>query len=127
MRSRVVVAVVLLPFCVPAFAKKTLEFHSEKVISQNIGSYDNGVAVVPLGTMAAGVPIRRRSNIVVVENAKYRLTLSEVGRNFVVLPVNDTIQMYQDGKWFVVLDSQKKKHQFVLIHVENIQSEQHDK
>jgi hypothetical protein len=73
--------------------------------------------------MVPGVPINRRSNIVVLETGKCRLTLSEVGRNWIVLPVNDTIQLYQDGKWFVVLDSKKKKHRFGLIHMEDIQNE----
>lgn len=127
MRSRILPAVALLLICVPAFGKKEPEFHAAKVISQNIGSYRNGVAVMPLGSMVAGVPINRRSNIVVLETDKYRLTLSEVGRNFVVLPVNDTIQMYRDGRWFIVLDSEKKKHRFGLVHMEDIQDQAHTK
>ena len=121
MRSRIVFALALLCFCVPAFAKKHHEFQSAKVISQNIKSYNNGVAIVPLGTMVAGVPINRRSNIVVVETDKYRLTWSEVGRKAIVLPVNETIQFYRDGDWFIVLDSKEKKHKFALIHMEAIE------
>ena len=127
MRSRMLVAIALLSFCLPAFAKKEPELHPAKVISQNVGSSGNGVAVVPLGNMVAGVPINRRSDIVVVETGKYRLTLSEVGRNFIVLPVNDTIQVYQDRNWIIVLDSQKKKHRFVVVHMEAIGNETHDK
>lgn len=29
--------------------------------------------------------------------------------------VNDEVKFYRDGRWFVVLDSQKTKHKFALI------------
>ncbi|MGB9408379.1 MAG: hypothetical protein WCA89_12635, partial [Terracidiphilus sp.] len=88
----------------PAFAKNQPEFQPAKVISQNIGSYNGGAAAMPIGTMVVAVPITRRSDIVVLETANHRLTLSEqmTGRGPVILPVNETIPFYQDGNWFIV-------------------------
>jgi hypothetical protein len=108
--------------CVPAFGKE-VPLETAKVISQNIDSYNAGTAAMPIGTMVVGVPITRRSNIVVVETAHHRLTWSEVvtGRGPVILPVNETIQFFQDGNWFIVLDSNRKKHKFSLIHMEALQ------
>jgi len=57
-----------------------------------------------------------RHNIVVVETARYRLTWAEVGKEQVIFPVNRTIRFYQDGNWFIVLDSKHKKHKFALVH-----------
>lgn len=107
----------------PGFAKEQPEFHSAKVISQNISSEDRGYAVIPIGTSLAGVPISRRSDIVVVETSKARLTLSEMGHKFIVLPVNGTIEIYQDGNQLIVLDSNKKKHKFALVHMETLQKD----
>jgi hypothetical protein len=107
----------------PAFAKNQLQFQTAKVVSQEIGSYNGGAAVMPVGGVLVGVPITRRSDIVVWETGSHRLTLSEqmTGRGAVVMPVNETIQFYQDGKWFIVFDAQKKKHKFSLLHMETIQ------
>jgi hypothetical protein len=64
-----------------------------------------------------------RHNIVVVETARYRLSWAEVGKEQVIFPVNRTIRFYQDGNWFIVLDSNHKKHTFALVHFENIVQE----
>ncbi|MDR5726639.1 MAG: hypothetical protein RB191_04130 [Terriglobia bacterium] len=111
--------------CVPALAGKVVPLQSARVISQEIGSYNNGAAVVPYGNMLFAAPIRRQSNIVVVETARHRLTWSESprDRHTLVLSVNDTIQFYYDGKWFIVLDSKHKKHKFALVHMETIEAE----
>jgi hypothetical protein len=121
MRSRALLTAALMCSSVLAFAKDQPEYHSAKVISQDVNSYNHGVAVVPLGNVIAGVPITRRSNIVTVETSKHRLTWSEAGKNTLILPVNETIQFYQDGNWFIVLDSKKKKHKFALIHAEALE------
>lgn len=102
----------------PASAKSHLVFHPQKVLSQSIGASNNGIAIMPIGSMLAGVPIRRQSNIVVIETTKARITLSEKGRHFLILPVNGMVQCAQDGNWVVMLDSNKKKHKFAIIHVE---------
>jgi hypothetical protein len=104
----------------PAFGKPKPAMEQAKVISQQIGAYKNGVAMMPIGTMVAGVPIMRSSDVVVVQTDKYRFTWSEVGRKFIVLPVNGTIAFYRDKNSFVVLDSEGKKHKFALIHAEAI-------
>ena len=110
--------------CAPALAGKLLPLGSAKVISQEIGSYNNGAAVVPCGNMLFAAPIRRQSNIVVVETAHHSLTWSESprDRSTLVLSVNDTIQFYQDGNWFIVLDSRHKKHKFALVHMETLEA-----
>ncbi len=113
----------LLCCCASAFAKTHPIFQSAKVISQNIGSYNAGAAAMPIGTMVVGVPIVRTSDIVVIETSTQRMTWSEYikgRRGAVILPVNGAIQFYQDGKWFVVLDANKKKHKFSLVHLEAI-------
>jgi hypothetical protein len=106
----------------PAFSKSQPAMQTAKVISQEIGSYSQGAAVLPVGGMLVGVPITRRSDMVVLETASYRFTLSElIGRyGAVILPVNGTVEFYQDGKWFIVLDSSKKKHKFSLVHIETL-------
>ena len=119
MRSKALAFCVLI-IGIPAFAKPKPVMESAKVISQDIGAYRNGVAVMPVGTMLAGVPIVRRSDIVVVQTDKYRLTWSEIGRKFIVLPVNGTVSFYRDKNSFIVLDSEGKKHKFALIHAEEI-------
>jgi hypothetical protein len=110
-----------LTFCaLPGFARKLVPLQTGKVVWQNIGSYNGGAVGMPIGTMYAAIPIVRQSNTVVIETGNERLTWSETGRHMLVLPVNGTIQFYQDGKWYIVLDSQRKKHKFALVHMETI-------
>lgn len=117
---RAILFVCLLCLSLPSFAKEAPETHPAKIISQDIGSEDHGIAVMPVGSILAGIPIARTHDIVVIETTKYRLTLSEIGRKFIVLPVNDTIQISQEGNQIVVLDSKKKKHKFAVIHAEKL-------
>ena len=124
--KRAVLSICLLCLGLPSFAKDPQATHPAKVISQDIGSEDHGLAVMPIGTMIAGVPITRTHNIVVIETPKYRLTLSEIGRKFVILPVNETIQVSQEGDQILVLDSKKKKHKFAVVHAEKLPSPQND-
>jgi len=109
-----------------AFAKKQPEFQTAKVISQDIESHQ-----VDRGVMT-GTPLVRYSNTVVIEAAHQRMTWVEVSSyatgtrtqdvvNAIPLPVNGTIQFYQDGNWFIVLDAARKKHKFSLVHLEAIQ------
>jgi len=125
MRSAVAVALcglLLSPF---AFAKNKPEFQTAKVISQNIEPHQ-----VDRGVMTR-TPLVRYSNTVVVETADERMTWSEVATyatgtkvdevvNAIPLPVHGTIQFYQDGTWYFVLDAAKKKHKFSLLHEEVI-------
>jgi hypothetical protein len=110
----------------PASAMKQTEFQTAKVISQDIQSHE-----VDRGAMTR-TPLVRYSNTVVVETASQRMTWVEVSSyatgtrtqdvaNAIPLPVHGTIQFYQDGNWFIVLDSSKKKHKFSLVHLESIQ------
>ena len=114
------VFVLLVALCVPAYAKPIPETHPAKVISQEVGTYNGGAAVMPMGTALIGIPVRQRSNVVVIETPKYRVTLSEqmTGRGPIILPVNGTVQFYQAGKWVVILDSANKKHKFGIVHEE---------
>ena len=117
-----VLCVCLLCSSATLLAKTQPEVHTAKVISQDVGSYNGGSAVVPVGGMLVGVPITRRSDMIVLETASHRLTLSELitRHGAVILPVNGTVQFYQDGNWFIVLDSAKKKHKFSLVHMETL-------
>ena len=119
-----ILGVCLLGVAPTAFAKQP-EFHTAKVISQNIESHqvDRG--------MMTGTPLVRYSNTVVVETTDKRMTWSEVATyatgtkvnevvNAIPLPVHGTIQFYQDGIWYFVLDAAKKKHKLSLVHEEVI-------
>ena len=105
--------ILLVPFL--AVAEKQHNWETAKVISQDVNTYNSGAVAMPIGTMIAAVPIRRRSNIVIVETDAQRLTWSEAGKNTVILPVNGSVRFYRDGNWFIVLDSKNKKHKFGLI------------
>ncbi|MGO9240655.1 MAG: hypothetical protein ACLQBJ_07565 [Bryobacteraceae bacterium] len=96
-------------------AEKPHNWQRAKVIYQKVGSYQAGAYAAPIGTAAIAVPIYRRSNVVVVETDTDRLEWSEAGRSTVILPVNGYIQFYRDGNWFIVVDSNKKKHKFALV------------
>ena len=120
-----VLGVCLLGIASTAYAKQP-EFQTAKVISQDIESHQ-----VDRGVMT-GTPLVRYSNTVVVETAAERMTWSEVATyatgtkvnevvNAIPLPVHGTIQFYQDGIWYFVLDAAKKKHKFSLLHEEVIE------
>ena len=120
-----VLGVCLLGIASTAYAKQP-EFQTAKVISQDIESHQ-----VDRGVMT-GTPLVRYSNTVVVETAAERMTWSEVATyatgtkvnevgNAIPLPVHGTIQLFQDGIWYFVLDAAKKKHKFSLLHEEVIE------
>ena len=115
-----ILGICLLGIAPTAYAKQP-EFQTAKVISQNIEPHQ-----VDRGVMT-GTPLVRYSNTVVVETANERMTWSEVATyatgtkvnevvNAIPLPVHGTIQFYQDGIWYFVLDAAKKKHKFSLVH-----------
>jgi len=110
----------MLATSIVVMAEKPHQWETATVISQNLGSSPAGTYRGPLGSGQATVPINIKSNIVVVETGDYRYTWQEFTRSpnwhhFVVLTVNDEVKFYRDGQWFVVLDSQGKKHNFTLI------------
>jgi hypothetical protein len=110
----------VLTMSISVVAEKPHQWETATVVSQNLGSNPAGTYSGPLGSGQATVPINLRSNIVVVETEEYRYTWQEFTRSpnwhhFIVLTVNDKVELYRDGQWFVVLDSQKKKHNFSLI------------
>jgi hypothetical protein len=115
-KSTVIMILTALALLGTASAKeKNHEWLPGTVISQNFETSNNGVAVMPIGSMIAGIPIRRLSNTVVVESGGYRFQWLEVTPRKITLVVNDTVRYYRDGKYFVVLDMQNKKHKFVAI------------
>jgi hypothetical protein len=119
MKALTLGAVVVLATSV-ALAKPH-EWKTGKIISQNIASDNGGTAVVPVGGIIATVPIRRVSNTVVMEASGYRMTLVEKqNKHYLVLAENGDAQFYQDGKWFVFQDIEKKEHKFSLVHMERI-------
>lgn len=107
------VVLLVVPTAFPA--EKQHNWEHAKVISQDVHSSVGGAYAAPLATGTVAVPLYRRSDIVVVETATYRYEWSEAGRTAVILPVNGFIDFYRDGKWFVVLDANKKKHKFALV------------
>ena len=114
--------VALLLLAIPAFAEhKQPDIRHAKVISQDIGSYNGGAAVMPLGTGVIGVPITRHSNIVVLQTNKARITLSEMpNKHFLILPVNGDVSFYVDKSLVILADGDGKKHKFSITHLETL-------
>lgn len=121
----------VLSFCllllpVVGLAADQKDLQPAKVISQEIGAYNGGAAVVPLNGALIGLPIIRRSNVVMVEYDNKRETWVEggrpgrTGRGLLVLPVNGTLYFYRDGNNPVVTDNAGKKHKFGVVHIENL-------
>ena len=114
------VLIVLLLCGLSAVAEQR-PLQTAKVISQQVGAYNGGAVVMPMGTGLIGVPITRRSNIVVIETARHRITLSELAnKHFLVVPVNGTVSFFTDKNLVVMLDSNNKKHKFTIIHLEDL-------
>jgi hypothetical protein len=116
-------SVLLLTAAVSVLAETPHQWEAATVVSQNLGSSRAGVYEGPLGSGRVTAPINLKSNIVVVETAGYKYTWQEFTRSpnwhhFVVLIVNEEVKFYRDGQWFVVLDSEGKKHKFTLIGAE---------
>jgi len=121
--AKVFFSLFALTMPVPVLAEKPHQWETAIVVSQNLGSTPAGVYSGPVGTGQIAAPISLRSNIVVVDTGEYRYTWQEFTRSpnwhhFVVLTVNDQVKFYRDGQWFVVLDSENKKHKFTLIGAE---------
>ena len=107
-----------------ALAKDAPRMRTAKVISQDIGAYNGGAAVMPMGTGLIGVPITRHSNIVVIQTDKARITLSEMAnKHFIILPVNGDITFYTDKNVVVIVDGDGKKHKFGIAHLETLATE----
>lgn len=105
----------LAAFALPALAEKPHNWQTATVIAQDFSTQAAGAYAAPIGTGIIGMPLYRRTNYVVVETALYRFQWSEIGRNTVILPVHGQVQFYQDGNYFVVLDSKNHKHKFALV------------
>jgi hypothetical protein len=116
---RKLMPLMLLCLSITALAeKKPIIWENAKVIFQKISSRDSGIVAIPMGTMVTAVPIQKTYNVVVVETEMYRFEWQEKGNKFITLPVNGEIQFYRDKDLFIVLDSSRKKHKFVLTHME---------
>jgi hypothetical protein len=113
MRCRFLPLFLLLSIFSAAGAER--QWEQARVISQDLNSSQAGIYSAPIGNASVAVPIYRRSNTVVVETDAYRYQWSEVGRKTIILPVNDVIDFYHDGNWFIVLDANHKKHKFALV------------
>jgi hypothetical protein len=110
----------MLAVSISVMAEKPQQWETATVVSQDLGSNSAGVYSGPVGSGQIAAPINLRSNVVVVDTGAYKYTWSEYTRSpnwhhFIVLTVNDKVKFYRDDQWFVVLDSQNKKHKFSLI------------
>jgi hypothetical protein len=100
---QVVLGLVLLGACAAVTAEDTHQWETATVISQKLNS---------------------DSNMVILDTGGYRYewqesTASPGWQNFIVLTspkqVHEQVKFYRDGKWFVVLDSQGREHEFSLV------------
>ena len=124
MTPKLLSAVVLIAAL--ATAKTPIQWETGVVVFQNLGSQTVGAVVAPVGTAIVGAPIRENTNVVVIDTAHYRYTLTEpnlggpilfrrsYSSNALILPVNGTVQFYRDGDWFIFMDSKHKKHRFSM-------------
>lgn len=120
MKYRFVLPILLLSIF--AAAADEHQWEQGRVISQDLNSSQAGTYNAPIGNASVAVPIYRRSNIVVVETDAYQYQWSEVGRKTIILPVNDVVDFYRDGNWFIVLDTNHKKHKFALVGMTKLSS-----
>jgi hypothetical protein len=93
--------------------EKPCNWQPAKVVSQNIGAENHGMATVPVGTILATVPMNRTVNSVEIETVRYRIGLVEIVRkHFLILPVNGDIGFCRDGDHILLMDSHRKLHKF---------------
>ena len=115
LRLFAVIAVVVLLASTLAFAEKERAWEMAKVVSQDLRTHTGAAYGGPFGPGPMIVPVAYTTNIAVVETKDYRYTWSEHSKKKVVLPVHGTIRFYRDGDYFVVLDTNGKKHKFGLL------------
>ena len=94
-----------------------------KVISQELKSLDGGVATTMYGGAIRTVPVTHVSNVIVLETDRYRTTVVEADNKQLIVPVNATVTVYQDGNHVIILDQKGKKYKFSPIHVEQLRAE----
>ena len=100
----------------PSFAAKPAPvWQKGVVVSQDLNSSQAGTYAAPMGNATIAIPVYRTSNSAVIETDKYRFQWLESGNRPLVLPVNSEIEFYQEGDWFIVLDSKHHKHKFSLV------------
>ena len=113
----------LLGFGSSAFAKEKPKLQSATVISQNVDYHTGNERQWFMDGSPVMVPTAQRSNVVVIETAKQRLTLTEMGfGSFIPLLIHGDINYYVEGKHIVIPDALNngKKHKFAITHSENI-------
>ena len=101
---QVVFSLFPLTLSAAVMAEKAPQWETATVISPYLPSSAPGVPAVP------GM---------IVDVGAYRYMWQEItpdGEPFSVVTVHDQVKFYRDGKWFVVLDSEGKKHVFRLFH-----------
>lgn len=116
MKALILLATLTLPLTLAAKPRPTLE--SAVVVSQSIDTYNAGSAYMPLYGGIVGVPITRRTNIVVVETREERMTWSEADKKTLVLGEGSIVEFYRYKNYFVVPDGRHKKYRFSLTHLE---------
>ena len=110
--AKILVLLAVLLTAVRSAAKDWPKWESAMVISQELGAAPGGAYAGPLGGGAIAVPLYRRFSHVVLDTGAYQIGLDEAGRKPLILVVNDKVQFYRDGKFFIILDAQGKKHKF---------------
>ncbi len=115
LRLLVVLSLLLLIVSTLALAEKERAWENAKVISQDLRTHTGAAYGGPFGPGPMVVPVAYTTNIVVVETTDYRYTWSEHSKKKVVVPVRGMIRFYRAGDYFVVLDTNGKKHKFALL------------
>ena len=115
LRLLAVLSLLLLIVSTLALAEKERAWETARVISQDLRTHTGAAYGGPFGPGPMVVPVAYTTNIVVVETKDYRYTWSEHSKKKVVVPVRGMIRFYRDGDYFVVLDTNGKKHKFALL------------
>jgi len=111
-----IVLITLLFACPVLFGggKRPVLWERGKVLAQDLGGDRAGVYAGRVGAGVAAVPLYRSWNRITVETDTQIYEWQEVGRARIVVAVNGYIPFYREGNFFILLDTGRKKHKFLL-------------
>jgi len=111
------VLIVLLFACPLLFGarRQAIVWEQGKVLAQDLGSAQAGAYAGPLAGGVYAVPLYQSWNRITIETETQIYDLTErAGRRWIIVPVNGEIPFYREGNFFILLDTGRKKHKFIL-------------
>lgn len=101
---------------VPGFAAAPQWQHGT-VLGQETQSVYSGSYEAWVHGVYVNVPTYRNINTLTVETECYRYVWQEAPmfHGNVILPINGTVNFYQDGSSFIIIDIKNRKHKFSIL------------